>query len=233
MIAFWGQAARFILQTATTVILARLLTPDDYGLVAMVMVVIVLAQTFRDAGLSAATIQHEHIAREQINSLFWVNLGISALLSACVLAAAPLVAAFYGKPQLTLMTAVLSSSFLLGGVTIQHDALLRRHMLFGSLAVVQIASQIVNLAVALGLAFLGFRYWALIGGSLSATLSVSLLTLYFCPWIPQRPRRGADIRGMLSFGGHMTGFEFVNYFGRNMDNILVGRFLGADALGLY
>ena len=76
LIAFWGQAARFILQTATTVILARLLTPDDYGLVAMVTIVVVFAQTFRDAGLSAATIRHEHIAREPINSLFWVNLGI-------------------------------------------------------------------------------------------------------------------------------------------------------------
>lgn len=233
LIVFWAQAAKFGLQTATTVVLARLLTPDDYGLVAMVTVVIAFAQMFRDAGLSAATIQHEHIAREQINSLFWVNLGISALLSACVLAAAPLVAAFYRQPQLTLMTAALSLSFLLGGVTIQHDALLRRHMLFGSLAMVQIASQVVNLVVALGLAFLGCRYWALIGGSLSATLSVSLLTLYYCPWIPQRPRRGAEIRSMLRFGGHMTGFEVVNYFGRNMDNILVGRFLGADALGLY
>lgn len=228
-----SQGVQFVLRIASTAILARLLTPADYGLVGMVTVVVNFAAMFKDAGLSMATVQQERISHEQISTLFWINVLISAGLGLCVLAGAPLVAWFYGKPELTAVTAALSVSFILSGLTIQHQALQRRHMRFGTLAAIQIASQVVTLVVTIILALLGWRYWALVGGTLANALVGSLLTFALCPWIPGWMQRGTGVREMLKFGGHLTGFNLINYFSRNADNILIGRFIGADALGLY
>lgn len=233
MTTMTAQAAQFVLHLAGMIVLARLLTPSDYGLIGMVMVVVHFAAMFKDAGLAMATVQKETISHEQISTLFWINALISAFLGLCVLTGSPLVARFYGKPELAPVTAVLSLSFLITGLTIQHQALLRRHMQFGILAAIHVASYVANLIVTILLALAGLRYWALVGGTLTTALCGTLLTFLFCPWVPGRMRRGAGVRSMLRFGGHLTGFNLVNYFSRNADNILIGKFLGADALGLY
>lgn len=233
MTTMTAQGIRFVLQITGTAVLARLLTPADYGLIGMVTVVVNFAQMFKDAGLSMATVQKDRISHEQISTLFWLNVAISAFLGLCVLVCSPLVAWFYGKPELTAVTATLSFSFIISGLTIQHQALQRRHMQFGTLATVQILSQIATLVVTIVLACLGWRYWALVGGTLAHALAGTLLTFYFCPWIPGRMQRGTGVRSMLAFGGHLTGFNSVNYFSRNADHILIGRFISADALGLY
>jgi PST family polysaccharide transporter len=233
MTTIGSQGGKFVLTMAGTVILARLLTPTDFGLFGMVTVVTGFAEMFKDAGLSMATVQQEKITHEQISTLFWVNVLISAALGLCVLAGSPLVAWFYGRPELTAVTAALSVSFLIGGLAIQHQALLRRHMRFGALAAIQIGSQAVSLLTAIGLARLGYRHWALVAGVLSSALAGTLLTFLSCPWIPCRMRRGTGVRDMLRFGGHLTAFNCVNYFSRNADNILIGKYIGADALGLY
>ncbi len=233
MTTITSQAILFILRIAGTVILARLLSPNDYGLVGMVTVIIVFAEIFKDAGLSLATVQKEEITREQISTLFWINVLISAILGLCVLAAAPLVAWFYGKPELTAITAALSFSFIISGLTIQHQALQRRHMHFGTLSGIQIATQITNLVVTIVLAYFGWRYWALVVGLLTGTLAGTLLTLFFFPWIPGWVQKGTGARKMLKFGGHLTGFNIINYFARNADNILIGKLVGAEALGFY
>jgi len=228
-----AQVVLFVLQIAGMMVLARLLTPADYGLIGMVTVVVNFAQMFKDVGLSMATVQKEQISHEQISTLFWINVLISAVLGVCVLVGSPLVAAFYGKPELTAVTAVLSISFIISGLSIQHAALLRRHMRFGNLAIVQIAAQVITLAVTILLAFYGWRYWALVGGSLTTAFASVVLTFFFCPWLPGRMQRGTGVRDMLKFGGYVTGSNMVNYLSGNMDNILIGKFIGADALGLY
>jgi len=228
-----SQAIKFVLSTAGTVVLARLLTPADYGLVGMVTVVVNFAAMFKDAGLSVATVQKDQITREQISTLFWINVLISGVLGLCVLAGAPLIAWFYGKPELTAVTVALSFSFIISGLTIQHQALLQRHMRFGSLASMQIVTQVFYLVVTISLALMGWRYWALVVGGIATTLAGTLLTYIYCPWIPQRWRRGTGARDMLTFGGHLTGFSFVNYFARNADGILIGKLIGAQALGIY
>ena len=165
-----GQAIQFILRTTGTVVLARLLTPNDYGLFGMVAVIVGFAQMFKDAGLSMATVQKDSISHEQISTLFWINVLISIFLGICVLAASPLVTMFYGRPELTAVTAVLSISFIISGLMIQHQALLRRHMQFGTLAIIQIASQFITLVVTIVLALFGWRYWALVAGAITTAL---------------------------------------------------------------
>ena len=233
MTTMGSQGVKFVLGIAGTVILARLLTPADYGIIGMVTVVVNFAAMFKDAGLSMATVQKEEITHEQISTLFWLNILISGALGFCVLASSPLVAWFYGKPELTAVTVALSFSFIISGLTIQHQALLQRHMRFDMLVSIQIASQITTLIVTIGLACVGWRYWALVGGTLASTLVGTLLTFIFCPWIPGRMQRGIGVREMLNFGGYVTGGNIVNYFSSNIDNILIGKFIGASALGLY
>jgi O-antigen/teichoic acid export membrane protein len=233
MVTMTARGVEFVLQLAGIMVLARLLTPNDYGLIGMVVVVISFAGMFKDAGLSMATVQKETISREQISTLFWLNVLISLFLGLCILAGSPLVARFYGRSELTTVTAALSLSFIISGLTIQHQALLRRHMRFESLAVIQIASYVANLIVAILLALAGWRYWALVGGTFATALSGTLLTFFFCPWIPGRMRRATGVRDMLKFGGHVIGGNFFDYFAGSADHILIGKFIGADALGLY
>jgi PST family polysaccharide transporter len=233
MATMGSQLALFLIQLANTAILGRLLTPTDYGLIGMVTVVMAFAMMLRTFGLSPATIQRSSISRDQVSAMFWINLGVSVFLTLCVLAASPLVARFYGESALAPITAVLASSLLLSGIAVQHDALLRRHMRLVGLAAASIISELVRLAVTVVLAVLGFEYWALVWGTLASAFTLSLVTFFLCPWVPSRFKRGVGIRSMVGFGANVTGFEFVNYFARNLDNILIGRYLGKATLGYY
>ena len=228
-----AQGVQFVLRTVRTIILARLLTPGDFGIITMVVVVINFAQMFKDAGLSMATVQREEISHNQISTLFWINVFISVVLGICVLCCSPLVAKFYGRGQLTAVTAALSISFIVSGLSIQHAALLRRHMQFGSLAIVSIFAQIISLIITIILALYGLRYWALVFGMIVTAFVTVGLTFFFCPWVPGKFHRVSGVMDMLKFGGHLTAHNFIGYFARNADNILIGKYIDVDALGLY
>lgn len=238
--SFWGgmsiiasQGIQFFLSTVATVVLARLLTPSEYGLVGMAMVVVAFARMFMEAGLSTATVQKDSISHEQISTLFWINLFIGLFLGLCVLASSPLVARFYERSELTAIIAALSLTFFINGLVIQHEALLRRHMRFSTLAVISIAAEAMTLCVTLILAFFGWRYWAIVGGTITTAFTRSLGMFLFCRWIPGRMRKGTGVREMLKFGRNLTVTNFFTYFSLNLDNILIGKFIGANALGIY
>jgi O-antigen/teichoic acid export membrane protein len=228
-----AQASMFVLQILGTLILARLLTPADFGLISMVAVLINLGQLFREAGLSTATIQQERITPEQVSTLFWANAMFSVVLGLVLLACAPLVALFYHEPALAGVTAALAVSFTLGGLANQHVALLQRNLFFRATAVIQVAPQAAYLVTATILALVGWRYWALVGGTIVQAAFTLLLAYTLCRWLPGRPRRGVGAGSMLKFGGNVLGFNVANYFSRNLDNILIGRYLGPAPLGLY
>jgi PST family polysaccharide transporter len=143
------------------------------------------------------------------------------------------VALFYDRPELTAVMAVLAVSFVLEGFAIQHNTLLRRHFKFTSLAVIDIVSRLSHLVVAIAMALMGYRYWALVGGSIARSVVLLLLTYASCPWMPGRMKKGTGVRGMIMFGGHVTIGHFLAYLARNLDKILIGKFLGAVPLGLY
>lgn len=227
------QGAKILLTLGSITILARLLSPADYGLIGMVAVVVGLATLFKDAGFAISTVQRKEITEEQISALFWINSLISLVLGLCVLGSSHLVASLYSEPQLILITAALSFPFIISGLGIQHAALLRRHMRFGSLAVVKVGSQAIGILVTIMLALFEWRYWSLVAGAWAASLSALLITFYFCPWMPGRIQKESGIRDMLLFGGHMTISNFIGYLARNADSFLIGRFVGAESLGLY
>ena len=228
------QFAKLIVQTASTMILARLLSPSAYGLYAMVAVIIGFVQLFMDMGLSMATVQRPRITHNQVSALFWINVAVGTLLCLAMVAMAPFIAWFYhNEVRLIPLTMVVALSYVFGGLTVQHQALLRRQMRFTSLAVTEISALALANIVGVILAWVGMGYWALAFIPVCMTIFTAIGVWSLCPWRPGWPRRGAEIRSMLIFGGNMTGFNFMNYFARNFDNLLIGRVWGSDSLGLY
>jgi len=228
-----SQGIKFFTSMAATVVLARLLTPQDYGLIGMVAVVTGFVSIFKDMGLSIATIQKDEINNNQISVLFWVNVGLSIGVMILTAAVAPVVAWFYGEPRLTLITIGLAAGFLFGGLTVQHEALLKRQMRFGALVATEITAVIVGLVVGITLAWRGAGYWALVANQLTQGAIYATGVWIVCGWRPGFPVRNSGVRSMFAFGGNLTGFHVVNYFARNLDNMLIGRFWGSAQLGLY
>lgn len=228
-----SQGLKFFTSMAATVVLARLLTPQDYGLIGMVAVVTGFVSMFKEMGLSVATIQKEEIFANQISTLFWVNVVLSIVVMLLTAAIAPGVAWLYGEPRLTMITVGFAVGFLFGGLTVQHEALLRRQMRFRALAATEIISLFVGLVVAIALAWSGAGYWALVANHLAQGSSYAIGIWIVCGWRPGRPVRYSGVRSMLVFGGNLTGFHAVNYFARNLDNMLIGLFWGSRQLGLY
>jgi O-antigen/teichoic acid export membrane protein len=228
-----AQVAQFLLQTGSTVVLARLLTPHDYGLIAMVTAITAFAALFKNMGLSAATIQRAEINHHQISTLFWINVAVGFVLASILAGVAPIISWFYGEPRLTNITFVLASTFIFSGLTVQHDALLRRQMRFSAIAVIETGSMVIGIIIAIVLAWYGMRHWALVGLSVGTAICNAVLVWVFCGWRPCLPIRRAGVRSMLAFGGHITGFNIANYFSRNLDNVLIGRYFGSGVLGLY
>jgi PST family polysaccharide transporter len=220
-------------QLISTVILARLLTPQDYGVIAMVLAVTSFAGVFRDLGLSSAAIQKRNLTVQQQTNLFWLNVGMGLVLTVSVAAASPLVAWFYGKPELLWVTVILSLNFLIGSFAAQHGAMLVRNMQFERQAVSNVGGAIAGLALSIALALWGWSYWALVWGNIAATGVTSLLLLVLSPFRPGWIRKNAGTHSMVRFGVNVAGFNLVNYLHRNLDNVLIGKFEGAATLGIY
>ncbi len=228
-----SQGMQFLLSSVGTVILARLLTPADYGLVAMVTVLLGFISIFRDMGLSEATVQRQNISHGQISTLFWINVGFGILIMCVVVALAPAVEWFYGTASLASLTVAYAVGFPISAAAVQHAALLRRQMRFVVLAMAEIGSLSAGLLATILLAWFGARYWALVAGRLTEALSFCVGVWLGSGWRPGLPRRNQDVRSMLAFGGNLTGFSIVNYVARNIDNLLIGKAWGAQQLGLY
>jgi len=228
-----AQGATFLLHTGSTVVLARLLTPQDFGLIAMVTAVTSFAMMFKDMGLSMATIQRAEINHNQISTLFWINVVLSLCIMLVTAALAPVIAWFYGEPRLTWITLAMAGAFIFGGLTVQHQALLRRNMRFGTLALIGIISTVVGIVAAIISAWYGAGYWALVIMQLAGAIAGAIAVWLACGWRPGLPAHRSGIREMLFFGGNLTGFNIVNYFARNLDKVLIGKICGSGSLGLY
>lgn len=228
-----AQASKLGLTLISTVVMARLLTPEDFGLVAMVGTITGFLQVFKDAGLSTATIQKAEITHAQVSNLFWINLGVSATLSLLVAVLAPAVAWFYRDARLVNVTLALACTFAISGGVVQHQALLNRQMRFKALALIDISSTTLGLLVGVAMACLKFGYWSLVGMQLSTGLAELAMTLWISRWRPQRPLRGAGTRSLLHFGASLTVASIFRRLAGGCDSLLIGRWYGAAAVGLY
>lgn len=228
-----AQAANFLLRLGSLIVLARLLSPKDFGLVGMVTAFTGILNLFRDFGLSAAAVQRADVTEEQMSTLFWMNMLVGVCLGLFGLASAPAIAAFYHEPRLVPITAVVSLGFLFNAGGVQHSTLLQRQMRFTTLSVIAVISLIVSSGVAIAVAEAGYGYWSLVGMTVTLPLIGTSGFWLATGWFPGMPRRNVGIRSMMRFGGTLTLNGLVAYIAYNAEKVLLGRFWGADAIGIY
>lgn len=228
-----SQAAQLVITMGTTMVLARKIAPEVFGLVAMVMVIFDFLRIFKDAGLSVATIQSESLSEAQISNLFWVNAAVGGGVSVLLLGAAPFIAWFYREPVLVPISMALSGTFLLSGLAVQHLALMKRRMDFKSVAKVQVTALFLSSAVGIAGAWWGAGIWALVAMQVSQPLWVLILAWFSVDWRPSRPRRDPGTSSLVRFGADVSLSSLIWSIARGSDGLLIGRIYGAEAVGLY
>jgi O-antigen/teichoic acid export membrane protein len=228
-----SQIAQLLMQVLMLAILARLLTPSDFGLIAMVTVFSSFVAIFSSFGLTSAIVQKKEISDDALSSTFWINLGLGALLTIAFAASAPLIAAFYSEPRLTPLVVFISTTFFIASFGNVQTALLTKSMNFKALAVISICAVGISGPISILLAFSGYGVWSLAWLTVLSAFVTVVFTWIYSRWVPHFSLGLQHVKGLLGFGANLTGFSLVNYFARNADNLLIGRFLGPAPLGFY
>lgn len=228
-----GQAVRITMQFAGVVVLARLLSPSDYGLLAMVMLVVGVGEIFRDFGLTTAAVQAPSLSRGERDGLFWINSGIGAAMALVVIAVADPIAALFNQPALTGLVRLAAVTFALNGLATQYRASLNRDMRFGRLVVADISGQVLGLAVGIVCAVLGAGYWALVVQQVSQAATVCIVLVVQSRWLPRAPWRCAPVGSFVRFGSHLAATQVIYYLKKNLDTLTIGLRMDAHALGIY
>lgn len=236
--AKWTTASKGVstgLQLIQLGVLARLLDQEDFGLMAMVMVVIGFAEAYIDMGIGKAIIHRQDTTSEQLSSLYWLNLGAGAIVFGLVILAIPLIVDFYNEPRLTDLLFWASLMFLITPFGQQFHILMQKELKFKLLAIITIASALAGVTVAIVTALQGQGVYSLIWGQLTnaATRTVAFVAIGYREWPPGFHFRWDDLRGYLGFGAYQMGEKTLNYFAKNIDYLLIGRYLGSEILGAY
>lgn len=231
----FSSLGRAVLQFAQIAILARLLTPADFGLIALVVAIIAFLQVFADAGISNAIIHYQDIAQEQLSSLYWLNVCVSAVLALTLVAISHRVAAWYQQPPLQYLLMLAAVTLVVGALGQQIRVVAQKNLRFADLAKVELIAALLGFLVAVSLAWMGAGVYSLISGSLmTAAVGCLLVWLRLSEgWRPQARLRLAEIRQFLKFGAYMIGNNLANTFNSQIDILLGGRLLGVQSIGLY
>jgi PST family polysaccharide transporter len=215
------------------IILARILVPDDFGLLSMTATFILLLQNFGENGFTEAIIQQKNISHHQVSSLFWINITIGFFLAFILVISAPLVASFYQDNRLIPIINIMSISILMSHLSTQHIALLKRNMKFTRIAAINLTATLLSYAIGITLAKQDYGYWALVARRLSVPTVIAIGSWLVCNWIPGIPKFNKQVKRLVFFGFFTYGNFLMNYLRRNIDKILIGRILGSEPLGYY
>lgn len=232
-VTFGGQLISFLIQMASVAILARLITPESFGIYTMAFAVVGISRVLGDAGLSLAAIQSQNITPQQRTNLFWTNALIGAVLASTFILLAPLIANFYGLNDLVPVVQLLACTFLLHALSAQFRAEVSSKFRFTWLAAVDVLAMSISLLVAILMALDGYSYWALVAQQISIALVTLIGLAIVAKWLPGLPKRGASMRELYRFGANTLGVQTLTYVTSNIDSILIGRVWGAGPLGLY
>lgn len=227
-----GQWSKLVIQLGSTVLLARILAPSDFGLYSMIIALAGLATMLGDFGLSTASIQAKEISQHQRSNLMWLNIGLGVTVATIFFFSAGPIADFYGQPVLEDIAKVLAINFVLQSITTQFSANAARSLRFTLLSVADIAAQVVAFVVAIVLGLFGAGVWALVAQQLTVSLVTLVMITSTAHWLPSLPHK-APMRSLLTFGFNTFGVQVVNYLSSNVDSVVLGRVAGAQTLGFY
>lgn len=234
LVTSFSQVIRFIIQFGSQLVLARLLFPSDFGLLAMIAPVTTIVQTVADIGLGQTIIQRRELGQSEITSLLWVSLGVGLVMCAVTVAVSPLVALAYHEPRVTPVMMVMAVLLPLSTAGVHPSSILLRHFRFGRLAVNEVICQLAGVVASCGFAAWGFGYWSLVIGQFASTTLSLLLGWLHCGWRPSLSRETLRIEwAALVSGGRITGANLATLATVSGDNVIVGLASGSTALGLY
>jgi O-antigen/teichoic acid export membrane protein len=232
----WNVAANglgYVLRLGSIPILARLLSPDDYGLVAIVTAVTGLLSVIGAMGVTELVINRQKITHLQATMLFWASVLVGVVLTGVTIVGAPLVAAVFSREELTAITIGTAATFLINNLGTVHKALMMRRLQHRAVALRELVSLGAGLVAAVVAALLGAGYWALVIQMLVQSTVATVTALVAVPWRPGLPRRNTGARELVNYGSGASVFNIANYLGRTADNLVIGAFVNASALGLY
>ena len=228
-----GRGFAFVVGIGVTAVLARILAPRDFGLLALAMVFIGVAQQVRDLGVGQALVQRDQVSLELQRLAFTIAISTSLALYAVLLAAAEPIARLSGDPEVAPIVRMLGLSFPISAFSVVPQAMLRRHLTVRGEALASGASLLADSAATVILAWMGFGVWALVAGNLIAAVATAIGLSLASPWRPGLQFRGVERSGLLRFGGGLTFSGLLWYVYTNADFLVVGRLLGTSALGFY
>jgi PST family polysaccharide transporter len=220
-------------QIGSVVFLARLLSPEDYGLVGMVLALTGFAALLVDLGSRDAIVRQQSITSTEVSTLFWITLGTGCTLALVVAVSGPLVSRFYREPRLTSIALVSSLTFVTTALSCQHQALMRRALMFKTLVVIEVVAGISSGLLAIAMAFAGWQYWALVIRPITLSLFIAIGVWSYCRWVPGKPAMGASIRQMIRFGIALIGGSITDYVRGSIDRVAIGKRYAAEGLGQY
>jgi PST family polysaccharide transporter len=224
-----SQAISFLV----TVVLARLLTPVDFGVVAISAVFIGVITLFQDVGMGAALIQRKEIDDDYLSTSFSVSLLAGAVLAGLIAAISPLVASFYGQAVLRDILLVSSIGFLLSPFTSIHTSILSKSLEFKKVALIQLGTQAVSGSISVGLALSGYGLWSMVLGKILSQPLLIPVVWSVVKWRPRLKVVRKCFTDLFGFSSHLLGFNLLNFFARSLDNLIIGKYLGPQALGYY
>ncbi len=232
-VAALSQSLGFAIQLIATVVLARLLTPADFGLVAMVTTFSLLLMNAGFNGFTEAIVQREQLDHRLASNLFWINLALRLALTPTIASAGSLLARFYGDARVAPVALAMSAAILFSSMSVVPLALLKRGMQFSRVSANDVIARALSVAVSIAFAVRAFGYWALVAGAVALPLATSIGAWVRCRWVPGLPARVSGTSGMVRFAMNTYGHFATNYCTRNLDNLLVAWFFGAQSLGFY
>lgn len=232
-VVFAGQGIRIAVQLAGIVILARLLSPEDYGLLAMVTAIVGAAEIIRDFGLAPAAIQAKNLSVAERSNLFWLNGGIGLVLAGGVAGAGHLIALIYDDQRMVLIAICLSPIYLLNGLSAQYRADLTRRLKFLQLTLSEVVAQVAALVVGVAFALMGFGFWALVAQQVAQALVLVILVIVLAGWLPNWYDRTTGVGRFLRYGGSLLATQLLVYASSNADTFLIGLRYGPAQLGYY
>lgn len=227
-----AQFIKIALLFLSIIVLSRILTPEDFGLIACLTPIIAFITLLQDLGLQQAVIQRDKISDEQINKVFWVlsAVGLFFAISLCILS--PAIAWFYHDDRLLLLTILTSIPLAITSMASLPISLLNRSMKFNNIAIIDITANLLGFIATVIGALLGMSYWSLLLTPFFLAFTTLIGALWLSKWRPNRPQFKLD-KDILHFGANLTGSNIINFFARNLDNILIGRYEGVQPLGFY
>jgi len=232
----WSAASKYgaqALQFGISLVMARLLAPEYFGLVGMAAAVTGFAKTLKNIGFNTAIIQRDDIDRDLLSTLFWINLGLAVLLTLGLVAGSPFFASIYGDVRVAPIIAALSLPIVINAIGMVPSALLNRKLEFKSLAIREIGAAIVTGVTSLTLAVFDWGVWALVCGTICGSVANSVLVYLAEPFFPKFVIDRIRLKSCLQFGLNITGLNLFTHFARNSDSLIIGMYLGPAALGLY